>query len=163
SIDDVQGHSTSFTYGWGQWGQAYIGQVQPPDPMNPPRPHPFNRYGQGIFISDPNNADAAPLYDERSDHPSLFNPYLVRSRSWITLNRGTATPGQTRIIPNRTFGVEELRNLNAQYNYAVSSNSVLARLAPATLGNAAFYGGQVNARFVTTPFSNDLDLPGSGP
>src|SRR5262249_39580168 len=137
SIDDVLGHSTSFAWGWGQWGQAYIGQFQPP-PIIPPQPHPNNRYGNGIFIPDPNNPDPAPMYDERSDHPSLFNPYLVRSRSWINLNPGTAA--QPRIIPNRTFGVEELRNLNAQYNYAVSSNSVLARLAPATLGNPEFFG-----------------------
>src|SRR5262249_61003971 len=79
SADDTQGHATNFTWGWGNWGQAYVGQVTPPDPNNPPRPHPNNRFGNGYFIPDPNNPDNAPIYDERSDHPFLFNPNALRS------------------------------------------------------------------------------------
>jgi len=168
SIDDVQGHATNFTYGWGQWGQAYIGQWPPLTPAQIPQPHPNNRYGQGIYIADPTNPDAPPIYDERSDHPSLFNPYLVRNRTWMNKNPGLPVLGQTRIIPNRVFGVEDVRNLNAQYNYAVSQNSQLVLMAKSlnamgALGNPEFFNGQLNARFVTTPFSNDIDLPGSGP
>ena len=89
----------------------------------------------------------------------------LRSRSFSDL---TVAPG--RVIPNRTFGVEELRALNGQFNYSLSSSSQLARLAQNTLGNPAFRynpvsptSSQLNARFATTVLSNDFDLPGSGP
>ena len=170
SSDDTQGHTTSYTWGHGVWGQAYTGV--PGDPNNPPRPHDNNRYGNGYFVPHPNPTPALqPIYDERSHHPSLFNPYLVRSRSKINLNPGI--PGDAtnpmRVIPNRSFGVDEMRHLNTQFNYAVSRQSQLAMLAPNTLGNAAFRydaannGIQLNARFVTTTISNDFDLPGFGP
>ena len=170
SDDDPLGHRMNYT-----WGLPFVGQAPG---MNPPFvPNPNSRFGNGIFQRDAANN---VIYDERSHHPSLYNPYLLRSRAWIDLNPGT--PAQPRFIPNRTFGVDEMRHLNAQFNFnsdlrglnaqlqsVLSQKSHLARLAPTTLGNPAFRTdtvngwNQFNARFAVTTLSNDIDLPGSGP
>jgi hypothetical protein len=154
-MNDQFGHFTNFT-----WGPPFI--PIPSMPTFPGEPNPASRFGDGYYISA--GAGQPPVYDERSDHPSLFNPYLVRSRAYTdaTMKAAASTPGQ--VVPNRTFGVEELRYMNAQFNYSIPpANSHLARLAFNTLGNPAYRINQLNARFATTVLSNDIDLPGAGP
>jgi hypothetical protein len=146
--DTTNGHLTHFTF-----GPAFVGT--PGNPNDPPRPDNSSRFGSGYYITD---QVGNPVYDERTDHPLLYNPYMVRSRASLNLQ---LNPGNT--LPNRTFGVEELRFLNAKYNYDKYTNSQLARLAPSTLGNAAFRSGELNARFATTVLSNDINLPGASP
>jgi hypothetical protein len=97
------------------------------------------------------------LFDERTHHPSLFNPFLVRSNPVPDLRYA---PG-TVFIPNRVFGVDEMRHLNVKYNYGNYADSHLARLAPSTLGNAAVLPGQLNPRWAITTQSFDIDRPGA--
>ena len=137
---------TSFTL-----GPAYVGT--PGNVNDPPRPKNTSRFGSGYYITD---GTGNPIYDERTDHPMLFAPYIVRSRPSVNLQ---LSPGQN--FANRTFGVEEVRNLNRKYNYDSYVDSHLALLAPATLGNPVFRNGQLNARFATTVLNTDIDLPGA--
>ena len=114
-----------------------------------PQPHRTSRYGNGLHVPQP---APLPAYSERDNHPSMYNPYWVKSRR-------LTSPGGT----DRTFGVEELRFLNEKFNYGNYSASELAARAPTTLGNPYFPGGALNSRFAVTPLSTDLNLPGASP
>src|SRR5262245_23895473 len=139
------------------WGPAYVGL--PFDPVNAPHPPPDSRYDNGIVVPGP--AGSPPVYDERSHHLSLYNPYLLKSNAWVGLGQ---LPAGTN-IPNRTFGVAEMRHLNAKFNYGdyMNSGSDVARLAPNSLGRSIFPPGTPNSRFLTTVISNELDNPGATP
>jgi hypothetical protein len=157
--DLTGGYLTGYT-----WGPGYDGTpILPPALANPPRPHmqlaanqPLGSlFDNGMYVVD---SGGNVLYDERSNHPSLLNPYLVRTRAAVNL-----APGLGSNIPNRIFGVEEMRFLNAKYNFDDYSRSQMAALAPSTLGNPAFRSQQLNSRFAVTSISHDFDLPGAAP
>jgi hypothetical protein len=137
------------------WGHPFVGPANGTAPA--PGPHADSRYGNGMYIPANNN------YDERIDHPSMYNPYLLRPRAHSTKN------------PDRGFGVEELRYLNAQFNtpnefrppgspvaYADVVGSELAAMAPNSLG-LRYPPGMANPRWLITTLSSDIDLPGSSP
>ena len=135
------GHETGIV-----WAPPYDGM--PGNAGNPPRPSSTGRYGNGVYIPG--------AYDERSHHPSLFNPYLLRAR-------GAINPNGSVDLPNRVFGVEELRHLNSEYNYGNYQPSEVARLAPNSLGQSVIQSGRLNPRWATTVMSNDMHLPGASP
>ena len=135
------GHETGIV-----WAPPYDGM--PGNAGNPPRPSGAGRYGNGIYIPG--------AYDERSHHPSMFNPYLLRAR-------GAINPNGSVDLPNRVFGVEELRHLNSEYNYGNYQPSEVARLAQNSLGQSIFQSGRLNPRWATTVMSHDMHLPGASP
>ncbi|HEX3147989.1 MAG TPA: hypothetical protein VHR66_07880 [Gemmataceae bacterium] len=108
-------------------------------------PDPDSRYDNGMAIP-------GTPYDERTGHPSMYNPY------WMKTTKKSTPAGI-----DRTFGPEEMRFLNEKYNYGKYPNSDLAALASSTLGNSYFQNGQFNSRFGITTLSSDLNLPGAGP
>ncbi|HKB01982.1 MAG TPA: hypothetical protein VKD90_07160, partial [Gemmataceae bacterium] len=132
--------------------------VMLPGPPPSPRPDPNSRYGNGYYIANPPPPNPPP-YDERSHHPSMYNPYWVKS--FRSNNPLTAS--------DRVFGVEEIRLLSEKYNYGDYSSSELAALAPTTLGNNWYLSSpplptaQLNARMAVTTLSNDINLPGASP
>lgn len=136
-----QGHSTTLVY-----GPPYQGT--PGNSMNPPRPDPLSYFGNGLFIPG--------VFDERTDHLSMYNPYLLSSQK-------QTNPANA---PDRSFGVEELRYMNGKYNYAPTEQFIgsdLAKLANSTLGNPVYPTGTLNSRFAITPLSNDIHSPGASP
>ena len=128
------GHTTNLVFG------------QPFAAVAPFAPDQNSRYDNGLYIP-------AAGYDERTAHPSMYDPYWVKSRR-------LSNPGST----DRTFGVEEMRFLNEKFNYGKSDGSDLALLAPKTLGYPGAYpGGVLNPRFAITTLSSDLNQPGASP
>jgi hypothetical protein len=131
------------------WSVPYVGQNVPPAAGNPARPNTTTAnsspYDNGTFIPG--------LIDERTGHPAMFNPYLWSPKAYA----GKAA------TPDRNFGFDELRLLNAKYNSGDYRDSEMARVAPYTLGNQRFAVNQLNARFATTPVSTDLWAPGASP
>jgi hypothetical protein len=117
----------------------------------PPYPDPNSRYGNGLYIPG--------VYDERTNHPMMYNPYLQRPRSLsnLTLNA------------DRRYGVEELRILNEKFNYGDYSTSDIVKAASQPGGTSrigyagTIPGNPVNPRFAITPTSNDLNMPGASP
>lgn len=131
------------------FGKPYQGQAMPAG--NPPHPDLESPYDSGQQVAA--NMSLPQGYDERTDHPSLYSPYMTPGKGVSNKN-----------APNdRAFGVEELRYLNLKYNKGDFSKSDLAALAPLSLGNQNFNFGQKNARFLTTPFSADFNRPGASP
>ncbi|HVK14039.1 MAG TPA: hypothetical protein VM597_35175, partial [Gemmataceae bacterium] len=140
--DQSNGRQTNLVF-----GRPYVGSPAGPPP-NFPRPDPESPFDNGQVV--------VGAYDERSNHPSLYNPYLLGSVG----NTNTTAP------VNRTFGVEELRYLNTKYNptaVADLAGSDLANLAPASLGKADYLVGEKNARFLATVLSSDFNKPGASP
>ena len=97
---------------------------------------------------------------ERTDHPLLFNPYLLSSMA--SFSSGPR---------DRTFGPGEMQWLNTKLNNGDLNygQSELGRLLPLNLGRSCTPGrngwpaSAVNPRFLMTTISNDLDRPGLSP
>lgn len=115
---------------------------------NNAQPNPVSRYGNGLYITD---AGGNLQYSERDNHPSMYDPYWVKSRR-------SSNPGNL----DRTYGVEEMRFLNEKFNYVRFDASELAKRAPRSLG-ASNVQGAPNPRFLVTTLSSDLNLPGASP
>lgn len=131
------------------FGSPFVGNAT--TPADPPRPDATSPFDNGIIL--PPNAPF-PGYDERSNHPSLYNPYFVGNR------RFSRTSGSS--VPDRAFGVEEVRHLNLRYNGGSYTGSDLATVSIA-FANNQFNLGEKNSRFLTTTISNDLNKPGATP
>lgn len=94
---------------------------------------------------------------ERTDHPALFNPYLLSNSNFVS--------------GDRAFGARELRPLLYHYNGGDSEYRAtdLGRLMPMSLGRSCTPGqngwaaNAANPRYLTTTISNDLDRPGLSP
>ncbi len=164
------GHETSMV-----WGPPYKGNPQAmPAGSDPPRPDETSRYGSGWYIQLPPSLVPPgynPYYDDRSDHPMLFNPYLVRSRQSAAIATNPNAP-----TLDRTYGPEEMRILNGQYNYGDLTKSAFYPmqelvpnppgqpvLAPDSLMQPYYPANLPNRRWLVTTQSNDINIPGSTP
>src|SRR5262249_17538109 len=137
-------------------------------------------YGNGFLIPLPPTANPPvppgynTYYDDRTNHPLMYNPYLIRSRSSQALAAGV--PGAQTV--DRTFGPEEMRILNETYNYADLTTRAfsamqelqvtpmpppLQLLAGDSLMQPYYQAGNPNRRWLVTTQSNDINLPGSTP
>ncbi len=97
---------------------------------------------------------------ERTNHPALFNPYLLPS-----------TGSYTSSSSDRVFSPTDLFWLNGKYNGADANyrQAELAQVLSKNLASSTTPGRNgwpataVNPRFVLTTISNDLDQPGLSP
>ena len=137
------------------FANPFLNEQNPPKPppanLNyiPAMPNPTSRYDNGLYLV---NGNGQPVYDERTNHPIMYNPFWMKPRT-LSSPQGL----------DRTFGPEEMRFLNEKFNYVNTAPSMLAKLAPNTLGQSYYPANQLNQRFGITTLSEDLNFPGASP
>jgi hypothetical protein len=98
---------------------------------------------------------------ERTYHPLLYNPYFT-----IQTPKPAPTHSKQAPIYNFSYAPSEMFYLNNMENADAANYglSYLANLLPTSLGNSTLLPSTgPNYRFLTTVFSNDLQVPGMRP
>ncbi len=111
--------------------------------------YPFTQYRMTpSYGARYDNGDSA----ERTNHAMLFNPYFADT-----------APTTTPRTPNLALPLLDVFYLNYKVN-GDPANYAKSLLAQAVTGLQQNYAaGTANGRWMVTPFSNDLDLPGARP